>query len=219
MNDLIKRYLTFTFGLYVLTLGVVMIIKASLGTSPISSFTYVLSLHTPLTIGMATILLNLFLIAGEFWFIRDRLNRKDVFEILMQLPFSLLFGVFIDLNMWLLAGVAPSGYMLCLGLLVAGCMIQATGVVLEIKPNVVKMSAEGFVNYASLRYSKDFGRVKIVFDISLVILAVATSFYFVQGVEGVREGTIVSAISVGTLVTLINRVAARFSAAKAHHEQ
>lgn len=219
MNDLIKRYLTFTFGLYVLTLGVVMIIKASLGTSPISSFTYVLSLHTPLTIGMATILLNLFLIAGEFWFIRDRLNRKDVFEILMQLPFSLLFGVFIDLNMWLLAGVAPSGYMLCLGLLVAGCMIQAAGVVLEIKPNVVKMSAEGFVNYASLRYRKDFGRVKIVFDISLVLLAVATSFYFVQGVEGVREGTIVSAISVGTLVTLINRVAARFSAAKAHQEQ
>lgn len=216
MNDLIKRYLTFTFGLYVLTLGVVMIIKASLGTSPISSFTYVLSLHTPLTIGMATILLNLFLIVGEFWFIRDRLSRKDVFEILMQLPFSLLFGVFIDLNMWLLAGVAPSGYMLCLGLLVAGCMIQAAGVALEIKPNVVKMSAEGFVNYASLRYRKDFGRVKIVFDISLVLLAVATSFYFVQGVEGVREGTIVSAISVGTLVTLINRVAARFSAAKAH---
>lgn len=216
MNDLIKRYLTFTFGLYVLTLGVVMIIKASLGTSPISSFTYVLSLHTPLTIGMATILLNLFLIAGEFWFIRDRLSRKDVFEILMQLPFSLLFGVFIDLNMWLLAGVAPSGYMLCLGLLVAGCMIQATGVVLEIKPNVVKMSAEGFVNYASLRYRKDFGRVKIVFDISLVLLAVATSFYFVHGVEGVREGTIVSAISVGTLVTVINRVAARFSTAKAH---
>lgn len=216
MNDLIKRYLTFTFGLYVLTLGVVMIIKASLGTSPISSFTYVLSLHTPLTIGMATILLNLFLIAGEFWFIRDRVNRKDVFEILMQLPFSLLFGVFIDLNMWMLAGVAPSGYMLCLGLLVAGCMIQAAGVVLEIKPNVVKMSAEGFVNYASLRYRKDFGRVKIMFDISLVLLAVATSFYFVHGVEGVREGTIVSAISVGTLVTVINRVAARFSAAKAH---
>lgn len=208
--------MTFTFGLYVLTLGVVMIIKASLGTSPISSFTYVLSLHTPLTIGMATILLNLFLIAGEFWFIRDRVNRKDVFEILMQLPFSLLFGVFIDLNMWMLAGVAPSGYMLCLGLLVAGCMIQAAGVVLEIKPNVVKMSAEGFVNYASLRYRKDFGRVKIMFDISLVLLAVATSFYFVHGVEGVREGTIVSAISVGTLVTVINRVAARFSAAKAH---
>lgn len=219
MNDLIKRYLTFTFGLYVLTLGVVMIIKSSLGTSPISSFTYVLSLHTPLTIGMATILLNLFLVAGEFWFIRDRLNRKDVFEILMQLPFSLLFGMFIDLNMWLLAGVAPSGYMLCMGLLVAGCMIQATGVVLEIKPNVVKMSAEGFVSYASLRYRKDFGRVKIVFDISLVLLAVATSFYFVRGVEGVREGTIVSSILVGTLVTLINRVAARFYAAKAHHEQ
>lgn len=214
MNDLIKRYLVFTFGLYVLTLGVVMIIKASLGTSPISSFTYVLSLHTPLTIGMATILLNLVLILGEFWFIRDHLNRKDVFEILMQLPFSLLFGVFIDLNMWLLAGAVPSGYLLCLVMLVVGCLIQAIGVVLEIKPNVVKMSAEGFVNYASSRYSKDFGKVKIMFDITLVLLAVVTSFYFVQGVEGVREGTIVSAISVGTLVTLINRLAARFSAKK-----
>lgn len=214
MTDLIKRYLTFTFGLYVLTLGVVMIIKASLGTSPISSFTYVLSLHTPMTVGVATILLNLFLIAGEFWFIRDRMNRKDVVEILMQLPFSLLFGLFLDFNMWLLADAEPSGYLLCVAMLVAGCMVQAAGVFLEIKPDVVKMSAEGFVNYASSRYRMDFGKVKIMFDIVLVLLAVATSFYFVRGVEGVREGTIVSAISVGTLVTLINRLSLRFSEKK-----
>lgn len=60
---------------------------------------YVLSLHTPLTLGAWTFLVNLLLIAGQFWFVRDRMTRRRTVEILLQLPFSFLFGFFIDLNM------------------------------------------------------------------------------------------------------------------------
>lgn len=204
MKNFAIRYLIFVLGLYVLTLGVVMIVRASLGTSPISSFTYVLSLHTPLTLGTATFLLNVLLIVGEFWLIRGNWNKKDMFEILLQLPFSLLFGAFLDVNMWLLADVTPSSYAGCFILLLSGCAMQSLGVVIELKPNVVKMSAEGFVNYASTRYNKEFGRVKVCFDVTLVLLAVVASFYFTRGVEGVREGTIVSALAVGIFVTFIN---------------
>lgn len=30
------------------------------------------------------------------------------------------------------------------------------------------MSAEGFVKYAARRYNKDFGRLKVIFDVVLV---------------------------------------------------
>ena len=43
MNKL-KRYVIFLIGLFVNSLGVSLITKASLGTSPISSIPYVLSL-------------------------------------------------------------------------------------------------------------------------------------------------------------------------------
>ena len=58
MRNWIIRYAVFIIGLYFLTLGVVLIIRSSLGTSPISSFSYVLSLNTPLTLGMATFIIT-----------------------------------------------------------------------------------------------------------------------------------------------------------------
>ena len=49
MNRL-KRYILFLIGLFINSLGVSLVTKANLGTSPISSIPYVLSLNFPLTL-------------------------------------------------------------------------------------------------------------------------------------------------------------------------
>ena len=54
----LKRYIIFFIGLYINSLGVALITKASLGTSPISSIPYVLSLNFPFTLGNFTIFLQ-----------------------------------------------------------------------------------------------------------------------------------------------------------------
>ena len=59
---LLRRYLLFCVSLFVNALGIAFITKAALGTSPITSVTYVLSMFTPFTIGQWTIMLNLSLI-------------------------------------------------------------------------------------------------------------------------------------------------------------
>lgn len=204
MRNWIIRYAVFIIGLYFLTLGVVLIIRSSLGTSPISSFSYVLSLNTPLTLGLATFILNMLLIAGQFWFLRGIGTRRDYMEIMMQIPFSLLFSAFLDINMYLFRGMTPESYAGALAFLAVGCLIQAFGVVLEIKPNVVAMSGEGFVKYAARRFGKDFGRVKVMVDVGLVLLAVVTSLAMTHSIIGVREGTLVAALGVGLLVSFIN---------------
>lgn len=99
MKNLVGRYLLFVTGLYFLAAGIVLILRSSLGTTPISSVNYVLSLNSALTLGTWTFVINMLLIAGQFWFIRDRMTRRDTVEILLQMPFSLLFGLFIDFNM------------------------------------------------------------------------------------------------------------------------
>lgn len=53
--SLLKRYSLLMAGLAVMAFGVAFSIKASLGTSPISSVPYVVSLFAPLTVGTATI--------------------------------------------------------------------------------------------------------------------------------------------------------------------
>lgn len=58
----LKRYAVFLIGLFINSLGVSLITKADLGTSPISSIPYVLSLNFPLTLGQFTIAFSLLLI-------------------------------------------------------------------------------------------------------------------------------------------------------------
>lgn len=53
----VKRYLIFLLGLFINSLGVSFVTRADLGTSPISSIPYVLSLDFPMSLGEFTIFL------------------------------------------------------------------------------------------------------------------------------------------------------------------
>ena len=98
-----KRYILFITGLFINAIGISLIIKAGLGSSPISSLPYTISLGFPITLGTLTFILNLFLIAGQIV-----LLKKDFKKIQwLQLPVSILFGFFIDLSMLILAWVMP----------------------------------------------------------------------------------------------------------------
>lgn len=199
-----KRYLVFVLGLYFLAAGVVMIVRSALGTTPISSVNYVMSLNTPLTLGTCTFIINMLLILAQFWLVRGRGNKQDVVEILLQIPFSFIFSAFIDMNMLMAQNIVPLNYGMSLVLLLAGCLVQSVGVVLELKPRVAMMSAEAFVKYTSWRYNKDFGRTKVIFDVTLVSLAVLLSLAFTHTVEGVREGSLIAAGITGYIVTFLN---------------
>lgn len=206
MKKLIERYFVFTVGLYLLAAGIVLILRSTLGTTPISSVNYVLSLNLPYSLGTCTFMVNMAMILCQFWFVRDCASRRiDSLNILLQIPFSFLFGVFIDLNMLLTEQLHPANYALAVGLVAVGCCVQAAGVVLEIKPRVTMMSAEGFVFYASRRYGREFGKFKVGFDISLVVLALALSLLLAGRIEGVREGTVLAACITGYIVSFFSR--------------
>jgi hypothetical protein len=205
MKEMSLRYAAFLTGLYFLSLGIVFIVYSTLGTTPISSVNYVVSINTPLTLGMATFGLNMLLILGQLLLVRGHGGKRDVVEILLQVPFSLLFGTFIDFNMAMLSGLTVNSYAMALTVLLIGCVIQAMGVTLEVKADVAVMSAEGFVKYAARRYNREFGKFKVVFDISLVICAAVASLLFSGKIEGVREGTLIAALITGTMVTFMSR--------------
>ena len=67
IKTILKKYLVFVIGLYFLAAGIVLIIHSTLGTTPISSVNYVLSLNSPLSLGTCTFIVNVFLILGQFW--------------------------------------------------------------------------------------------------------------------------------------------------------
>ena len=126
MNKL-KRYLLFLIGLFINSLGVSLVTKASLGTSPISSIPYVLSLKFPPTLGNFTIIFSILLILLQILILRKNFKIENI----LQIPVSIAFGYFIDLTMYLFFWVNPGNYAMKLAALLAGCIVLGFGVYLE----------------------------------------------------------------------------------------
>ena len=199
-----RRYILFAVSLFVNAMGIAFITKALLGTSPITSVTYVLSMFTPLTIGQWTIVLNLLFVLFDLTFMRRKELKDDLRMFLLQIPISLCFGTFIDLSMNMLYWLEPVKYIDQIIYLLVGCVILAAGITLEVKANVAMMAGEYFVRVISQRFHGEFGYVKLCFDITLVCIACLFSICFMSGIYGVREGTVAAALLVGPIVHFIS---------------
>ena len=200
MNKL-KRYLLFFVGLFINALGVSLITKASLGTSPISSIPYVLSLKFPLTLGNFTIIFSILLILLQILILRKNFKIENI----LQIPVSIAFGYFIDLTMYMFFWVNPQNYLVKVIALLVGCVILGFGVYIEVVADVVMLPGESFVRAIVQTWNTNFGTTKIIFDSSMTIIAGVLSFAFWGKLNGVREGTIIAALLVGFIARLFGK--------------
>ena len=197
----LKRYLIFLVGLFVNSLGVSLITKANLGTSPISSIPYVLSLNFPFTLGNFTIFFSIFLIVLQLIILRKNFKVEHI----LQIPVSIIFGYFIDLTMILFSWVNPEAYIMKIVYLLIGCLILGVGVYMEVLADVVMLPGESFVRAIVLTWKTNFGTTKICFDVSMSVIAAVLSFVFAGRLAGVREGTVIAALLVGFIARLIGK--------------
>ena len=199
--ETLKRYLIFLVGLFVNSLGVSLITKANLGTSPISSIPYVLSLNFPFTLGNFTIFFSIFLIVLQLIILRKNFKLEHI----LQIPVSIIFGYFIDLTMILFSWVNPEAYIMKIVYLLIGCLILGVGVYMEVLADVVMLPGESFVRAIVLTWKTNFGTTKICFDVSMSVIAAVLSFVFAGRLDGVREGTVIAALLVGFIARLIGK--------------
>lgn len=201
-KELLKRYIIFFVGLFIVSLGVSFVTKASLGTSPISSIPYVLSLAYKPTLGQFTILFSFFLVALQIII----LGKQFKLVSLLQLIVSIVFGYFIDFTMLFLEGMNPDKYILKIVSLLIGCVIMGFGVYLEMLADVIMLPGEAFVKAVTIRFKTDFGITKSCFDATMVISAGIISLVLMHKLNGVREGSIIAAIMIGLIARTFSKI-------------
>lgn len=193
-----KRYVLFIISLFFAALGVVFTKHGELGVSPISSVANVMSCKfDSFSLGTWLIIWNCVLIAGQIVILRKTFQPIQ----LLQIPLSFLFGWFTDLGMWIVSFIPTNSYPARLGMVILGIIILGFGISLSVIANVIMNSGEAFVKAISDKIHKEFGNVKIAFDVICVILALALSvMFFSFSIVGTREGTIISALLTGVVV-------------------
>ena len=200
--NILKRYLLLLVGLSIMAFGVAFSIKASLGTSPISSVPYVVSLFTPFTVGTATIIMHCVFIFIQILILQKRYQLIQ----LMQLPVAFFFGYLTDFGVWTVQGISYEAYWQQWILCLIGLLLVAIGVSLEVKANVVVLAGEGVVLAICQVIPIKFGYMKVGFDVTLVVIACVLSLVFTGHLYGVREGTIAAAIMVGLIAKQIGKI-------------
>ena len=198
-KSLFRRYVFFIVGLFIMALGVALSVQAALGTSPISSLPYVLSLALPITMGQITIIMHIVFLLFQILLLRQDFERIQ----LLQLAVACLFGVFTDVTLFSVSWLHPSTYATQIVCLILSCVLVALGVSMEVSANVLMLAGEGLVTAIMRVSQKKFGDIKVMFDSALVFTGGLCSFIVFKHVHGIREGTIIAACSVGILSRIL----------------
>lgn len=189
------RYFLFLLGIFTISLGIAFATRSGLGTLPLSSLPYALSLGLKPTMGTFMMMLNLICFAGQWFMLRKDFPKPW----LLQIPASFLFGWMTDFCNWLLADLDPNTYIMRLLFIAAGITIVALGLSIEVSANTIMLPVDGFVKAIVMTRGTNFGKTKVALDSTLVSLSIISSLLMLHSIEGVREGTILAALFTGTL--------------------
>ena len=191
-------------GLILISFGVALTTKAGLGTSPISAIPYSLSLIIPgLSMGTWLILFSIALVLIEIILLKGKMPARSWIS---QLLISFPVGWLIDAAMWLLTPFNPEVYLVKVLTVILGCVIIALGAYLCVSASLLVLPGDGFVQVLAQVTGKSFGGVRVISDTTQILIAAVLCLIFLHALVGVREGTIIAAILVGSIVKIFARI-------------
>ena len=202
-GSMVRRYALFLTGLFIASLGVAFSTKAGLGTSPVASVPYSVSLVSPLlSFGSWLNLLSLIQILVQVTVLKGKCNWL---EIAVQTVLAFVYGYLTDFSCWLIRGIPVNGYAVQFGYMLLGRVILAFGIWVQFRGGVAMLPGEAMNRAISKVTGRRYENVKIFFDILYITLAALICLVFLGELKGVREGSVIAALAVGVIIRLFNR--------------
>jgi uncharacterized protein len=198
-GSLKRRWVTYVAGIYVLTFGLSLAIRAGIGISPQSSLTRTMTLvYKPLSQGTYNFMLELFMLFLTYLVARKDFRLKNFASLIP----ALVLASCLDLNLMLTRSIVLQEYFPKLALLLVADALLAFGLFLMIRANLVLMPIDMFVNTLFKRTGLRWGDIKTSFDCTLLVISAVIGFAFLGGPKFIREGTFMNAILVGQYIKL-----------------
>ncbi len=202
MKQVIKNYALFLIGLFIASMGVALSAKAGLGTSPVASVPYSVSLvNHALTFGWWLNMWSVLQIAVQIALLRKKC--KPV-EIIIQTVLAFVYGYLTDFSCKLISGLQANTYIMQFALMILSCFVLGFGIWIQFKGGVAMLPGEAMNRAISEVTGKKYENIKIFFDVLYIIVAAAICFIFIGKLEGVREGSIIAAVLIGNIIKLYN---------------
>ncbi|MBQ9025107.1 MAG: hypothetical protein IJ104_01825 [Methanobrevibacter sp.] len=204
----LKRIFNYIFGLFLITLGVAFSIKSDLGSAPVSSIPYAMSLIWAIEIGVATFIFHAFLVLIELILLRRNFKPKHFLQVFV----GVIFGAFTSFSVSLMNFIPPAGNLLVALLMsVFSIFFIALGLFFYVPTNIIPLSVEGVTQAIAIVSKKPFSRIKVYLDITIVVSALILSYVFLGSLGSVGIGTVLGALFIGTTVKYIHKINERLT--------
>ena len=213
--NLALRIVVMLAGIAFVAFGIALSRATDLGISAISCIPGVIHYATGLTLGTITFVFNVLLALMQIALLRREYKPLQ----LLCIPFLLYFSALIDLFVGVTMLIPMPHYLVRLLFSFLSCVSIAIGVWLQKKAALIMLPGDGAVQTISYVLKTDFGKTKIVFDLTLITTGAVMSFVMMGGLYGVREGTVLAALIVGVIIRFIDGLFPnfeRFAPTKGH---
>ena len=197
---MIKRFIVFVVGMNVLAIGIILNTKSLLGVGSINTLPYALANILSVSLGTMTTMVYLVFIIIQLIL----LKRFDL-QVIIQLPFSFIFGYLIDFYD-LFFSYEPTAFYMRIVILIIAIVLTALGAFLMVLGDIVLNPADGLVHTIGKVTNKDFGFVKNIADLVFIVLTVVICLVTKGYILGIGIGTVVSAIFIGRFVALYQNI-------------
>ena len=195
------RVLVYCLGLMLLAFGVAISVNSNLGVSPVNSLPYVVSQILQVPMGTCVTVIFCGYIALQVLILGREFQPVN----LLQILFSTVFGYFVDFAKMVVGDFAIPTYFGRLLMMGVSIVLIALGVLLYMDAQLVPMPMEGLVACIVGKTGKTFGNVKTVIDCLVVVIGIVLCFIFLGEIQGIREGTIITAIVTGKLMGVLRK--------------
>jgi len=197
----VVRILVYCCGLMLLAFGVAISVNSNLGVSPVNSLPYVISQIVNVQLGTCVTAVFCSYIALQILILRREFQLVN----LLQILFSTLFGYFVDLAKLLIGDFALPGYVGKLAMLAVSIVFIALGILLYMEAQLVPMPMEGLTACIAKKLDKPFPKMKTVVDCIVVGIGIVLCFAFLGRLDGIREGTVITAMVAGKVMGFLRR--------------
>jgi uncharacterized membrane protein YczE len=195
------RVLVYCLGLMLLAFGVAISVNSNLGVSPVNSLPYVVSQILQVPMGTCVTVIFCGYIALQVLILGREFQPVN----LLQILFSTLFGYFVDFAKMVVGDFAIPTYFGRLLMMGVSIVLIALGVLLYMDAQLVPMPMEGLSSTVAKKLGKSFPTMKTVIDCVVVLTGLVLCFVFLGRLDGIREGTVITAVVTGKLVGILKK--------------
>ena len=127
-------------------------------------------------------------------------GKCNYIEIAVQTALAFVYGYLTNFACWLVRDLTADTYPVQMAYKIAGCFILALGIWVQFKGGVAMLPGEAMNRAIAQAAGKRYENIKIFFDVVYIALSAVICLVFLGRLEGVREGSIIAALVIGTII-------------------